>query len=222
VLVGSERCAPPLDGAGSVVNTVHVAAENPDTRARLLEHARDLYLAGGPEGFSLREVARRSGVSAPAVYRHFSGKDALLGAVCEEGFRLFSSYLLRALREATPLERLRTAADLYRRFALENPRDYRVIFMTEAEPRAVAGRDRPPLGGGDPTFQFLVDRVHECMQAKVLARGDATETAAVIWAHVHGLASLRLCGHLDPAGDDAEFARFFLASTDRLLGGLAP
>lgn len=196
------------------------AGETLDTRARLLEHARDLYLAGGPEGFSLREVARRAGVSAPAVYRHFDGKDALLGAVCEEGFRVFSSYLLRALRETTPLERLRTAGDLYRRFALENPRDYRVIFMTAADDLGVAGR-KGSGSKGDPTFQFLVDRVQECMQAKCLARGDATEAAAVIWAHVHGLVSLRLCGHLAPAGDDAAFARFFRASTDRLLDGLA-
>ena len=197
-----------------------VAADSSDTRARLLEHARDLYLAGGPEGFSLREVARRSGVSAPAVYRHFDGKDALLGAVCEEGFRLFSSYLLRALRESTPLERMRAAGDLYRRFALENPRHYRFIFMTSADDLGAALQKRAPTDG-DPTFQFLVDRVSECMRAKVLAKGDAVGVAAVIWAHVHGLVSLRLCGHLAPAGDDAEFAQFFRASTDRLLDGLA-
>jgi AcrR family transcriptional regulator len=42
-----------------------------ETRALLLEHARELYLEGGPAAFSLREVARRVGVSAAAVYRHF-------------------------------------------------------------------------------------------------------------------------------------------------------
>src|SRR5690349_913586 len=106
------------------------APETSDTRARLLEHAREVYLEGGTAHFSLREVARRVGVSAAAVYRHFDNKEALLGAVCEEGFRTFSSYLLRALAEPTPLGRLQSAGDFYLRFATENPHDYRVIFMS--------------------------------------------------------------------------------------------
>jgi AcrR family transcriptional regulator len=180
-----------------------------------------VYLEGGPASFSLREVARRSGVSAAAVYRHFDGKEALLGAVCSEGFRIFSSYLLRALGEPTPKGRLLAAGDQYRRFALENPRDYRVIFMSTAED---LGFDRGPTTpeGTGATFQFLVDRTQECIAARVLAPGDAVAIAAVIWAHVHGLASLRLSGHLASAGDDVAFAKFFRTSTERLLLGLAP
>lgn len=192
-----------------------------DTRARLLEHARDVFLEAGPAGFSLREVARRSEVSAPAVYRHFDGREALLGAVCEEGFRLFSRYLLKSLEAKTPLDRLRASGEQYRLFGLENPRYYRVIFMSAGDAVRTAKRDAL-AARADSTFRFLVDRVSECMRSKDLARGDATEVAAAIWAHVHGLVSLRLCGHLDPAGDDAAFARFFRKSTDRLLAGLGP
>lgn len=198
-------------------------ADAAETRARLLACGRDLYLASGPAHFSLREVARRAEVSAAAVYRHFDGKEALLGAVCAEGFRVFSSYLMRALAAKTPLERLRVAGDVYWQFAREHPRDYRVIFMSDSV--ALGARGGQSVQGSvetSPTFQFLVDRVRECMQAKILARGDATEIAAVIWAHVHGLASLRLSGHLDAAGDDDAFARFFRRSTDALLAGLAP
>jgi AcrR family transcriptional regulator len=166
----------------------------------------------------LREVARRAGVSAPAFYRHLDGKGALLGAVCNEGFRLFGSYLMRALREPTPMARLRKSGLLYLHFALENPRDYRVIFMTALdEPglaRAKGAADAPP------TFQFIVDRARECMDAGDLARRDATEVAAVIWAHVHGLVSLRLSGHMAPVGDDAAFEDFYMRSTDALLAGL--
>jgi hypothetical protein len=73
-----------------------------------------------------------------------------------------------------------------------------------------------------PTFQFLVDRVHECIVARDLAPGDASEIAGTIWAHVHGLASLRLSGHLGSVGDDRTFAAFFRRSTDHLLAGFAP
>ena len=215
--------APPLDTRAFVVNSVNVATnERADTRTRLLDQARAVYLEGGTAHFSLREVARRVGISAAAVYRHFDGKEALLGAVCEEGFRTFSSYLLRALSEKTPMARLRAAGECYVRFALENPHDYRVIFMSSVDD--LEGRRKPKATTREtsPTFQFLVDRVRECMEARALERGDATEVAATVWAHVHGLSSLRLSGHLSSAGDDAAFVRFFRASTDRLLRGFAP
>ena len=191
--------------------------DDPDTRARLLERAREVYLEGGPAHFSLREVARRVGVSAPAVYRHFDDKEALLAAVCEEGFRTFGSYLLRALSARSPLARLRAAGDQYLRFALDHPRDYRVIFMSAVEDLGGA----PGSPHESPTFQFLVDRVRECMDVEVLAAGDPAEVAVAIWAHVHGLASLRLSGQLAVIGNDAAFAKFFRRSTDRLLAGLA-
>jgi AcrR family transcriptional regulator len=197
------------------------ADDGADTRERLLRHAREVYLEGGAAHFSLREVARRVGISAPAVYRHFDSKEALLGAVCEEGFRTFSSYLLRALEAPTPLERLRAAGDYYLRFALENAHDYRVIFMSDV---AALGGTAKRVNPRDtsPTFQFLVDRVRECIVARDLAPGDASDIAGTIWAHVHGLASLRLSGHLGSVGDDRTFAAFFRRSTDHLLAGFAP
>jgi AcrR family transcriptional regulator len=198
-----------------------LAPESSDTRTRLLKNAREVYLEGGVAHFSLREVARRVGISASAVYRHFDNKEALLGAVCEEGFRTFSRYLLRALAETTPLGRLRAAGDFYLRFAIENPHDYRVIFMSSVEDRGLEPGGAPPQGTS-PTFQFLVDRVRECIDARVIAPGDATEVAATIWAHVHGLSSLRLSGHLCSVGDDEAFTAFFRASTDRLIKGFAP
>lgn len=188
------------------------------TKARLLTEARDLYLEAGFARFSLREVARRVGVSAPAVYRHYDSKEALLGEVCAAGFRQFGSYLLRALSEPTPRARLVRSGELYYRFGMENPRDYRVIFMGDAEPFM----PKEDSKSSDATFQFLIDRVRECMQARVLRKGDEAEVATIIWAHVHGLVSLRLTGHLSPAGDDDAFARFYAHSVERLLAGLSP
>jgi AcrR family transcriptional regulator len=189
------------------------------TRAKLLAEARDLYLEQGFASFSLREVARRVGLSAPAVYRHYEGKEALLRAVAGEGFRIFSSYLLRALDGKTPETRLKRSVEEYLRFALENPRDYRFIFMGAVE------EDGPvsPLaeeGERPPTFQFLVDRVSECMQARVLDKGNPDTVATVIWAQVHGLVSLRLSGLLARLGNDEQFTRFFHNATAHLFVGL--
>jgi AcrR family transcriptional regulator len=185
------------------------------TKERLLAEARDLFLEVGPVRFSLREVARRTGLTPAAVYRHYDGKEALLGAVCSEGFRVFASYLMGSLSHSKPLVRMRATGRQYLRFALERPRDYRVIFMSEAvERRASEG------GAPDASFQFLVDRVRECVDAKVFRRGDLDEIAVTIWAHVHGLVSLWLAGHLVPLGDEEAFAAFFTRSTDHVLAGL--
>jgi AcrR family transcriptional regulator len=188
-----------------------------DTQARLLEIARDVYLEVGPAQFSLREVARRADLSAAAVYRHFDDKDALLAAVCAEGFRIFASYLMQSLAEVDPRKRLRAAGERYLRFALENPRDYRVIFMNDAE---TVHLGKPERRAQSPTFRFLVDRVGECMRAKVFRRGDAEEIAITIWAYVHGFASLRLSGQFAALGDDAAFEAFYARAIDRMIDGL--
>lgn len=188
------------------------------TKTRLLGHARDLYLAEGLGRISLREVARRAKVSAAAVYRHYDGKEALLREVCAQGFRIFYSYLMRSLGGRTPKERMMRCASEYLHFALENPRDYRFIFMSSQEDFVAIG---PPKGQeADPTFQFLVDRVEECQRAKVMRKGDARELAMIIWANVHGLVSLRLSGHLGIFENDVAFTSFYESSAQVLVEGL--
>ena len=199
--------------------------EAEDTRGRLLAAARDVFLEDGPVNFSLREVARRVDVSAAAVYRHFDGKEALLAAACQQGFEVFSSYLVRALGARSALDRLLATGEQYRLFGLENSLDYRFIFMSDIrDPNAKAHAKQRNISvlALDSTFRFLVDRVRECMDGKIVMAGSAESTAALIWAHVHGLVSLRLSGHLDPVGDDAAFATFYRQSVDTLLRGLAP
>jgi len=197
-----------------------------DTRALLVTVARDLFLEAGEAGFSLREVARRVGISPAAVYRHFDGKEALIFAACTQGFEVFSSYLVRALAAATPLERVLAACEEYRHFGLENPRDYRFIFMSPAEqvqfPKAHASlaSDAPRLPQYS-TFQFLVDRIRECMDAGLIARGDPALTAMLVWAHLHGLVSLRLSGLLVAVGDEPAFAEVYRGSVARLFRALA-
>jgi len=200
-----------------MVNSVHVGAFPETTKAQLLTAARDLFLEVGLARCSLREVARRAGVSAPAVYRHFEDKEALFGEACTMGLEIFYGYLVKALAGKTPRSRLDICSAQYLRFGLEHPRDYRLIFMGDGESysdQALSVEDR------GPTFQFLMDRVRECMDAKVMKHADIEETAATIWAHVHGLVSLRLAGQLGNLSD-AKFSKFYARSTERLVAGLA-
>lgn len=219
--VAGQSAESPLDNRCAQVNTVHVLVGRHETKTRLLAEARDLYVEEGPAHFSLREVARRAGVSAAAVYRHYDGKEALFEQVCAAGLQVFYVYLVRALSEPNPRARLLAAATQYLHFGLENPRDYRVLFMG-AGPGIQVPAEPPKGGRPHATFQFLIDRVHECMQAGILQKGNAEEVATVIWAHVHGLVSLRLVGQLARAGTEAQFARFYQRSTEQLIVGMSP
>ena len=83
-----------MTGGATDVNDVNIVA---DTRERIVEEARDLYLTAGLAGLSMRKVAERVGVTATALYRHFEDKQALLLAVVQAGFERFTTYLLRGL-----------------------------------------------------------------------------------------------------------------------------
>ena len=119
--------------------------------------------------------------------------------------------------------RLRSSTTHYLHFGLENPRDYRVLFMGAAENLESDGHNEQNEKGSKPhaTFQFLIDRVRECMDAGILRDGDAGEVSVVIWAHLHGLVSLRLAGQLARVGSATEFGRLYHRSTEQLIAGLA-
>lgn len=194
-----------------------------DTRERIVEEARDLYLTEGLAGLSMRRIAERVGVSATALYRHFEDKEALLMAVVQAGFERFTSYLMRGLAGKSPGERLALTGQGYLRFALENPSYYRIMFMSSRE---TIGYDRFPARSKEKlstSFQLLVDRTRECQDAGLIRPGDPHEVAVVIWAFVHGLVSLYLTGHMGPFDRKPEaFARFYAAAQAEFLLGLLP
>jgi AcrR family transcriptional regulator len=193
------------------------------TRERLLACARDIYVNEGLAGLSMRRVAQLAGVSATAIYRHFESKEALVAAVTEEGFALFARYLWRALQAEGPRERLRATGTSYLRFALEQTPYYRVIFMSPTDALGYTEMHESVRRKAAPTFQFLVDRVRECIEAGVLIDIDPNELAATIWSHSHGLVSLYLDGNLRlHLASEPDFEAFYQRAQDRLVRGLTP
>lgn len=160
-----------------------------DIKSRIVAAARALYFERGPDAVTMRAVAERVGVTATALYRHFTDKDAILREVMGEGSRLLGSHLFRALEAPTPLERLRATANAYLDFALAQPQAYRALFEAgEAEEGTPVQLQRGALR------RFLRDRVREAMDAGVLAAGDPDGIALSVWAMLHGLASLHHAG----------------------------
>jgi AcrR family transcriptional regulator len=200
---------------------LHVYTVNMETKERIFRASRDLLRQKGIVGFSMRGVAERVGVSATALYRHFADKDALLATLLDEGFSTFSSYLMRALAEKTPLERLRGAGYAYFDFARDHPRDYALMFMTPCQDLGLDHVSESARARMDATFVFLVDRVKECIEAGVCEPLDPMAIALNIWAEVHGLACLRLNGQLAEM-DGPAFRAAVEFMLDRIAASLHP
>lgn len=161
----------------------------------------------------MRAVAERAHVTPPAIYWHFADKDALLAEVLREARALFHDELLDALAAPTAEERLWRSLEAFRRFAVERPGLFRVLFT--GRPSRRQPRD---LKGARPTiFQHLVDRVTECMKEGSVRTGDAQAVAMTIAALAQGLVLLHQRGRF---GSDTAFAQVYHGSFEHLFEGL--
>ncbi len=188
-----------------------------DLRERILECALDLYLEHGLKGISMRHVGDKLRVSATAIYRHYRNKEDLVHNVIGEAVKVFGGYLFPALSAKTPEERYLKGCEAYLDFALEKSKYYDVIFIVPSQ----LGKEGLPEElhrQSMATFQFLVDRVQECMESGFFQKDDAFSVAMTIWAHGHGLVSIYLAkkSPLDESG----FRKLFWESHQRLLHGL--
>lgn len=173
--------------------TTQPAGSNPPPhlRERVLETSRELLAEGGLAALSMREVARRAGVTHQAPYHHFPDKESIVAELVTEGFEELARRLHSAVEIACAdgkSEVLRGAADAYLGFALEHPAVFRVMFRPELcdparFPRAQAAAENARAG-----CERLVRIVHDGRFSPALA--------SMHWAHVHGLACLVLDGPL--------------------------
>ncbi len=163
-----------------------------DLRRALLDAGLALIEEQGAQAFTLREAARRAGVSQAAPYRHFADKDALLGAIAEEGFRgLTASMRAEVAREGTPAGVIEPVGMGYLLFAAQNPAHYRVMFGPRTNQDAIPASTH---AAGQESFQVLLDGVDAAQRAGIMRAGDTMELALYAWSVVHGFALLVIDG----------------------------
>lgn len=187
----------------------------------LVDAAVALIARKGPQGFSLREVARRAHVSESAPYWHFADREALLAAVAERGFVELAEQMMEIWsRAAGPGERFRALGVGYVHFAVAHPSYLRVMFGSEVPDKAV----HPALEeAATRTFGLLVQAITECQEAKQVRGGDAQALAVAAWSIVHGLAALLVDGKLkNHAGSAAAAEQLAQTVTGIFMQGMAP
>lgn len=187
-------------------------------QGRILSCALDLYLEKGIHGLSMRQIAAKLDISATAIYRHYQNKQDLVDTIVAEAVKIFAGYLFAALSGHTPEERFRMCNQAYLDFALGQAKYYEVIFL---EPHGL-GADAPEESQqkGLANFQFLVDRVQECVDSGYLRKENPRSLALSIWAHNLGLMAIYFSRKWSL--DEAALRKFYWESQDRFLRGLCP
>jgi AcrR family transcriptional regulator len=144
---------------------------------------------GDDSQLTLRGVAKRLGIAAPSIYRHFPDIEHLKLAVVARSFATFAEARdAAAPQTADPAQALLARCRAYCQFALANPGPYRFLFSHHA-PTGEPGR---PLVGM-PAFDALAASIRRCQQAGLAAAtDDPAWLAAQVWAALHGLVLLRM------------------------------
>lgn len=157
-----------------------------ELREACLSEALGIIKDRGIEDLSLREVARRLGVSHQAPYRHFPSRDHLLAEIVDRCFRSFDSYLAEAEATEDPQADLRRMGELYLAYATRFPLEYRLMFGAKL-PRVEDHPDMLERGCG--AFDQLRAVLARIMGGR-LEDSDVTAEAMFVWSTIHGLASI--------------------------------
>jgi AcrR family transcriptional regulator len=197
-----------------------------DLPAALMGAVDQIVRDQGAAGVSLREVARRAGVSHAAPAHHFGDKAGLLSAYAAEGFALLREQLVDASRsaEADDGPNLFAIGLAYVRFALEEPGRFTVMFRPEA-----VHADQPLYREScDAAFAVLDDAVRRLRTDLEPDDPELLAAATGAWSIVHGFATLWLDGNLDeavtsmPSDDAAAAVMGAFGSTLFMAAGLTP
>ena len=190
-----------------------------DAATRILEET------GREDALSLRGVAREVGISAPSVYLHFKDKTDLVGTVIAAAYHALAAAMDEAGQAAGagPWERMRATTAAYRRFAIDKPRRYRLMFSLEYEPERRPVTDDPlvDLATEAPLVIVLrawTDAVDAYLTAVEPERRAEAQTLGIhLWTAMHGQLVLWRTLPNPHAGSDAILIELEESLLQRLL-----
>ncbi|MEU7746018.1 TetR/AcrR family transcriptional regulator [Nonomuraea sp. NPDC049158] len=216
-------------------------------RTQTLQEIRDASFeiidADGLHALSIAALARSMGMSAPAVYRYFPSRDALVAHLTTLAYEQLLAAMSQAVAggRRAPHTRVRLLVAAYRDWALRHPRRYGMLFGERTADLPGEAGTRTPLdqamallidlliatsgsapaesAGGDQTLDGQL-RSWARIQGRPDISPRVASAAILIWTRVHGIVSLELTGMLDDHPLDAQ--RLIRLEIDSALQQLAP
>ena len=147
----------------------------------------------------MRKLAEHLDCSPMSLYSYFEDKHALLLALAHQRFGELA-HRLEAAQGHRPLDTLRELYLAYARLGLDEPDDYRIIFMTPETQPPHERKAPADIYRDNPAFAISLDRVGTCLETGAL-NGDAHAIATILWTTVHGAVSAILNFPAFPFGD---------------------
>jgi len=167
-----------------------------DLRRALVDTALEVMREERNSQFTLREIARRAGVSHAAPYKHFPDKGALLTALAMIGFDQLRTALIQAQSSVGggPREALLPMARAYVDFGTDNPALYRLMFGAESSNQCDVHLGENAIS----VFETVMDVLARGQSAGVFRRRPVRDHATACWSLLHGMTMLSIDGLLLP------------------------
>ncbi len=173
--------------------------ERIDTRNRILDAARELFVEDGVEAVTMRAIADRIDYTPTAIYYHFADKESLILELCHVDMQTLSQALQSVAQVPDPIERLRQLGLAYAEFGLSHPSHYRFLFMTPS-PEVQSHSHEEIVNPEEDGYLLLMKVVGDAVASGRLRPEltDVEQVAHVVWSGVHGVVSLFLAKGQDP------------------------
>jgi AcrR family transcriptional regulator len=198
-----------------------VAYHHGDLPAALLSAVESAVADCGASGVSLRDVARRAGVSHGAPAHHFGSKAGLLTAFATAGYQLLAESVISEIAASQAADGAGELAAIgrgYVRFALGHPAHFDVMFRLDALNPA----NREFVAASETAYELLTATIERCREAGRL-HGRSPEVVAVsAWSLVHGLSALWISGRLSERIAEQDPQRLASAVSDLFVNAVLP
>src|SRR6516165_2712688 len=169
--------------------------EKSETRDKILDAARELFVTEGYEGVSMRKVAEKIEYSPTAIYVHFADKEELFRELCHEDYAQLAKVFQSSMISTDPVERLKQIGAIYVDFGIRYPNHYKFMFMTPVPVHEPDEMDREIMGNPEvDAYAFLKWAVQQALEAGCFREEftDADLISQTLWASVHGVISLQI------------------------------
>ncbi|MFO1381597.1 MAG: TetR/AcrR family transcriptional regulator [Chitinivorax sp.] len=162
---------------------------------KIMDAAREIFVEEGYESVTMRRIADKIEYSATAIYSHFKDKDALIRAITYADFKALTDKLHEVGDELNPVSRMRRIAHLYVDFGVNNPNQYRQIFMSSSGPLYDEEFREDVRGNPDKdAYAWIIKVMSDALRRGSIAipEGKLELYAQTLWSAFHGIVALHI------------------------------